>query len=76
MGARWNIRYRDDAYADGSDLLALVSELFIVPAGVAAVRILEAATGAQLDARAALEIAAAVDEWRVRQAPANDGRRR
>jgi hypothetical protein len=44
--------------------------------GVAAVRIIEALSGAELDARAALEVAAAVDTWRARGAPRNAGRRR
>lgn len=56
-------------------VLSLVSLLFGIPPGVAAVRVLEACTNAQFDARAALEISAAVDGWFERGAPLNEGRR-
>ena len=65
----------NDEFDDGADLLSLAAILFGISPGVAAVRILEAATGAMLDARAALAIAAEVDAWRSRGAPKNDGRR-
>jgi hypothetical protein len=77
MGAQWNIRYgTDDSYVEGRDLLSLIAELFAIPGGVAAVRVLEATTGAELDAQAALEVSAAIDNWCARGAPRNDGRRR
>ena len=58
----------------GGEFLSLVSLLFGISPGVAAVRILEACTGAKFDAVAALEIAAAVDGWFERDAPPNRGR--
>ena len=71
----WNMLDSNDEYDEGADLLSLAAILFGISPGVAAVRILEAATGAMLDARAALAIAAEVDAWRSRGAPKNDGRR-
>jgi hypothetical protein len=59
---------------DGRELLSLGALLHGVPAGVVAVRVLEAATCATLDARAALEVQAAIDAWAARGAPSGEGR--
>jgi hypothetical protein len=74
-GLGWSVVYSDGEAFYGDGLISLASHLFGVPPGVAAVRILEAATGEQFDARAALTIAAEVDAWRDRGAPKNEGRR-
>lgn len=49
--------------AEGSGLIGLLSELFGLPPGVAAVRLLAAVSLDKLDAQAQREIAAAVDAW-------------
>jgi hypothetical protein len=71
----WFAAWESGREAAGREFLSLVSLLFGIPPGVAAVRILEACTSAKFDARAALEIAAAVDGWFERGAPPNKGRR-
>ena len=71
----WSAKWQSGREAVGREFLSLVSLLFGIPPGVAAVRILEACTNAQFDARAALEITAAVDGWFERGAPPNEGRR-
>lgn len=70
----WSIVYSDGEAFYGDDLASLISELFALPPGVAFVRVAEAALGIELDARAALAIAAEVDAWRDRGAPKNEGR--
>lgn len=75
LGDHWWIDRPDGQNVAGDDLLSLADALFAVPSGVASVRILEAASGAQFDAQAALEIAGAVDAWKERGAPKNAGRR-
>ena len=71
----WSARSEIGREAAGREFLSLVSLLFAIPPGVAAVRILEACTSAKFDARAALEIAASADGWFERGAPPNKGRR-
>jgi hypothetical protein len=73
--AEWSAVWESGRKAAGNDFLSLVSLLFGIPPGVAAVRVLEACAGAKFDALAALEIAAAVDGWFARGAPPNKGRR-
>lgn len=71
----WNSRDADDRYEAGDNLLSLIPRVFDIPPGVAAVRVLEAATGAQLDAGAALDLQAVIDDWFRRGVPKNEGRR-
>ena len=71
----WSAKWQSGREAAGREFLTLIVLLFGIPPGVAAVRILEACTNAQFDARAALEISAAVDGWFERGAPPNEGRR-
>ena len=71
----WSMVYSDGETSYGDDLASLTAELFALPLGVIFVRVLEAVLGVELDARAALEIAAAGDAWRSRGAPKNAGRR-
>jgi hypothetical protein len=71
----WNVKYNDGCCIEGETLLSLVTELYGVSAGIAAVRVLEAATGARLDAPAVLGVQVAVDAWVARGAPRNEGRR-
>lgn len=75
VDGEFSLLFDADSVVYGSELLSLIASLFVIPHGVAAVRILEASTAAQFDARAALEIAAAVDGWIARGAPKNEGRR-
>jgi len=72
--AEWSAMWKSGRTVAGGEFLSLVSLLFGISPGVAAVRILEACTGAKFDAVAALEIAAAVDGWFERDAPPNRGR--
>jgi hypothetical protein len=72
---RWSIAYSDGETSEGSDLAALAGELFALPYGVAGVRIYEAATGAELDAEAALDMQAVLHAWQARGFPRNNGRR-
>ncbi|MBU3887216.1 hypothetical protein [Methylosinus sp. KRF6] len=72
---QFSIRFPDGRVMFGDEFLSLISELYGIPRGVAAVRILEATTNARFDATAALEIAAAVDRWVDRGAPKNEERR-
>ncbi len=65
----------DEGSADGNDLVSLAAFLFGVTPGVAAVRILEATTGACLDADAALAVSHAIDQWHARGSPRGEGRR-
>lgn len=71
----WNSSVDDEIGASGDDLLSLACRLFNLPPGVVVVRVLEEAFGVQLDAPAALAIAAAIDDFYARGAPANRGRR-
>ena len=74
MRKRWSlVRAGARRIESGTDQLDLFARLAGIPSGVAAVRFLEAVTGAWFDATAALEIARAVDEWRERGSPS--GRR-
>ena len=75
VDAEWSALWASGRTVAGREFLSLVSLLFGIPPGVAAVRVLEACTNAQFDARAALEISAAVDGWFERGAPLNEGRR-
>ncbi|HEY8125992.1 MAG TPA: hypothetical protein VIF88_11300 [Methylocystis sp.] len=75
VDAEWSALWKSGRTVAGREFLSLVSLLFGIPPGVASVRVLESCTGAKFDARAALEIAAAVDGWFERGAPPNEGRR-
>jgi hypothetical protein len=72
-GARWELTPAAAPPIEGSGLLDLLCQLFGVPPGVAAVRILEAVTRIKFDGRAALEIAHAVDCW-IRRGATSTGR--
>jgi hypothetical protein len=61
--------------ARGNDLLEAAQYLYGPTVGIAAVRTLEAATGARLDAEAALAVSYAIDQWRARGSPRGTGRR-
>lgn len=67
--SRWRIKSPDGATQDGEGLLRLFSELYGVPPGVVAVRLLEAVSAETLDAEAALGVQRAVDDWASRGAP-------
>lgn len=67
--SRWRIKSPDGATQDGEGLLRLFSELYGVPPGVVAVRLLEAVSAERLDAEAALGVQRAVDDWASRGAP-------
>lgn len=75
LAPSWNMRRDGELeFTAGSDLLGMITALFGTPEGVAAVRILEGVTGAELDAQAVREISAAVDGWVARGAPRGEGR--
>jgi excisionase family DNA binding protein len=67
--SRWRIERDGTPRLEGDGFLRLASELYGVPAGVAAVRILEATTADTLDAEAALTVQRAIDDWVQRGAP-------
>lgn len=76
-GSVWRVATAKDRrrVRDGYDLVSLAELLHGLPPGVISVRVLEAVTGLQLDARAALDVQAAIDAWVERGAPAGTGRR-
>ncbi len=73
----WYIGLRNSHHdlAKGDDLISMAAWLYGIPHGVAAVRIVEAATGACLDQEAALELSQAIDSWHDRGSPQGTGRK-
>lgn len=71
---RWLIEPRFRRSIEGNGLLRLTAALYGVSPGIFAVRILEAATGDRLDARAAFALQQLVEEWIARGAPSRPER--
>lgn len=69
----WRVWAPDGAQVSGNSYVSLAAHLYGLPAGVAALRLFEAATGASLDGQAAREIAAAVDAFAARDAAGPGG---
>ncbi|MEE1612066.1 hypothetical protein [Microvirga sp. CF3016] len=76
-GRRWNLGRPEKFHpeSEGDNLLTLGAALNGISEGVVAVRLIETATGARLDATAVLDVQRAVDAWVARGAPSNAGRR-
>jgi hypothetical protein len=66
---------RNNNGSEGNDLIDFAAYFYGVTHGVAAVRLLEAATGACLDDEAALAVSHAVEQWHARGTPRGAGRR-